>query len=159
MLSRLRPATPLWGGGACSSSVQGARWTEDPAFPAALPRGPPGCFSVGRRGWGDPEDPDTRNDSKENELFLTPGRLPQQEEVTDSGHRLTGAPGMEAPSSEEASPPIWPGTPAPPAAPPPAGATPPPGPGRESPARGAAGLEPGKCPRRPQSETCPAAPK
>ena len=57
-----------------------------------------------------PKHPGTRNDSKEKELFLAPGRLPQREEVTDSGHRLTGAPGLVASSSEEASPPIWAGT-------------------------------------------------
>lgn len=118
---------------------------------------PPRFFSVGRWGRGDLEDPDTRNDSKENELFLALGRLPQQEEVTDSGHRLTGVPGVEVPISEEASRPIWPGTS--PSTPPRAWAAPPWGRGRESPARGAAGLEPGEWPRRPQSETCPAAPK
>lgn len=82
-----------------------------------------------------PKHPGTRNDSKEKELFLAPGRLPQREEVTDSGHRLTGAPGLVA-SCSEASPPIWAGTLPPPTpnhhththpTPPPAWATPPPG--------------------------------
>lgn len=60
------------------------------------------------------QHPGTRNDSKENEPFLALGRLPQREEVTDSGHRLTGAPGSGDASSEEFSPPLWPGTPPPP---------------------------------------------
>lgn len=80
---------------------------------------------------------------------------------------MTGAPGLVASCSEEASPPIWAGTLPPPTpnhhthTPNPAACLgfAAPGSGRESPARGAAGLEPGEWPRRPQSETCPADPK
>ncbi|XP_031198093.1 uncharacterized protein LOC116070788 [Mastomys coucha] len=100
------------------------------------------------------ENPALEKTRKKNRSILGSWRLPQRE-VTDSGHRLTGAAGAGSRQLARLPDPLAVGTPILS----PVWAASLPHRGRESQDPGAAGLEPGHWPPRPQSETCASAPK